>query len=706
MTTQLKNYSYFLFLFLLWPDSVIYANSIGPRGMQPLDWHTEQISQVISFLPITAPRHTKTERIAGKKCMRAYLLNVDVLDEYAHDIDETVRVEIEFDLEKSSTDVVLQYDKNGDISGTKEVKLPKKGGGRWYRHTFTLERARFSGRRITSALSNFTSGDFSIGTPFSWDGKDSITVCDITLKRSYTTPQPVAYGRFALDLVDEFGSGISARVGIYDATGRMPLPETEAIPIKYFSDITRTVVVPPGRVSWPTKNHYAFYVNGSYHASLPVGRYDIVVARGLEYRILQQSFVIEDGEETPLVMKLSRWTDMPAKGWYSGETHIHYGRASEEDSNNIRLHIRAEDLNVANLLRMGNIGASYFQQYNWGEEARYGDVPYTLVPGQEDPRTLRRGHTIQLNINSPIRNSERYYLYHEVFEEVRKQGGLTGYAHVGGYPGVRAGLALDIPYGLVDFVEVLQVAHAGVENWFDFLNLGYKLSPAAGTDYPYGDVPGAVRNYVKVDAPYSVQGWFDGLKAGRTFVTNGPMLALTVNGKGMGADVRVKKGSLLTIEARATLNPDIDQLDRIELIQQGEIVAKASSKEGAGELRLKHEIRAEQGSWFVLRAQGKQEKLRENVVAVSAPVYVYVDGNGFCKTSAVPSIVAEQKEQLQKMLVSIIEEQYDFEAWDTWEPRVKYWPTNKILLQKRIEDVNRKYDDLVTRAGEQSCITD
>lgn len=698
---HLRKYPLLILFLIQFHSLVSHAHGTGPRGMQPLDWHTEQISQVNAFFHFSSSGKPRTEKIAGKNCMSAPLLEINVLDHYAYDIDETVEVEVEFDLDQSSKNIVFQYDKNGEISAKQKIELPKEGNERWYRYTFTLDRARFAGRSSTSP--NFSKGDISIGTPLSYDA-DYVTICDITLKRSYTTSQPIAYGRLALQLTDEDGSELSARVGLYDSTGRMPLPGPEAIPVRYFTNITRTVNPAIGSVAWPVKNRHMFYVNGRYHSRLPVGTYDLVIARGLEYRIVQKSIEIKAEKETSTIIALSRWTDMSTKGWYSGDAHIHYSRTNIQDSNNVRLHIEAEDINVANLLQMGNIGTVHHQQYNWGKESRFGEAPYMLVSGQEDPRTLRRGHTIQLNINEPVRNPKRYYLYHEVFEEVHKQAGLTGYAHAGGAR-ILSGLALDVPFGLVDFVEVLQAAQVSVQYWFDFLNLGYKLSPAAGSDYPYLAIPGAVRNYVELENGYSVQGWFDGLQAGKTFVTNGPMLDLTINGQGMGSTLKVDKGAVLTIKARAKINPDIDQLDRIEIIQQGEVVARAISKNGAQELHIQHEIRADHGNWFVLKAQGKQEKKYESIVAVSAPIYVTMDGSGFCKPSAIPSIVINLKEQIKKMLAPTVEEQYDYEAWETHVPRKKYWPENKELLQKRADEVSKIYDELIRLASNRRCIT-
>ena len=49
-----------------------------------------------------------------------------------------------------------------------------------------------------------------------------------------------------------------------------------------------------------------------------------------------------------------------------------------------------------------------------------------------------------------------------------------------------SGLALDVPFGIIDFVEIIPDSAVGRvpgSDWFDFPNLAHKISPTAGTDY-------------------------------------------------------------------------------------------------------------------------------------------------------------------------------------------------------------------------------
>src|SRR5262245_57245202 len=86
--------------------------------------------------------------------------------------------------------------------------------------------------------------------------------------------------------------------------------------------------------------------------------------------------------------------------------------------------------------------------------------------------------------------------------------------------------------------EVLQFRHAVYDVWYDVLNAGFRMTATAGTDYPsYDSVPGQERFYVQAPRPFTYEGWLDGVRRGRTFVTNGPVLDFRVNGQSIGGEI-------------------------------------------------------------------------------------------------------------------------------------------------------------------------
>ncbi|MGD2132333.1 MAG: CehA/McbA family metallohydrolase [Maricaulaceae bacterium] len=683
----------------------VAAHSVGPMGVETLDWHTDDISR--AFAPVSVSNNfgrslfngqpAQSVEVAGQECVRSGLILLDVRDALAFDIDETVEVEIAFDLAASAGGATLAYDMNGAAGGEVIVDLPASDGeDSLHVAQLSLPRARFAGR-----------GD--LDTDIMIASQAGATVCDVRVARSYETTAPDAFGWLELTVRDEHGEATPARIGLYDETGRTPLPSEAAVEIEEFDDHVRLALLAdePSAANWPSDNPWILYTDGAYRARVPVGDYDLIAAKGLEYRIEAQTVRVEAGETAAVTVDLERWADLPGAGRYSGDVHIHRAQRDAEDSLSILRHAQAEDIHVANALEMGNAATTHYPQRAWGEDGRRGDGSYIVASGQEDPRTAARGHTIHLDLPEPVRDPSRYLLYHEVFERASELGAVSGYAHVfspGGATRTDVGLAIDAPFDLVDFVEVLQSGLLGTDLWFDLLNLGYQIAPAAGSDYPYLGQIGSVRSYVRIDEDYSPDAWFDGLTAGRTFVTNGPIVSLQVNGADIGARLDLAAGDAISIVADASINPDIDLLERIELIEQGEVVAEAASAEGAEILALEYEATAEHGTWFVVRASGRTRTphpiygFGQTVLAISAPVYVSVDGDRTWKRDAVEALARERIALLDEFAETTFSLASGAEYWEDGETVLADWPGQLELLGPRIDQAKALYEELVRAA--------
>ncbi|MCG7287341.1 CehA/McbA family metallohydrolase, partial [Cellulomonas sp. ACRRI] len=74
--------------------------------------------------------------------------------------------------------------------------------------------------------------------------------------------------------------------------------------------------------------------------------------------------------------------------------------------------------------------------------------------------------------------------------------------------------------------------------WYRYLGLGLRLPASAGSASGVLPAPpGYDRVYVQAPGPLTVDGFYAGLRAGRSVVTNGPLLAVTVGDAGPGATV-------------------------------------------------------------------------------------------------------------------------------------------------------------------------
>jgi hypothetical protein len=110
---------------------------------------------------------------------------------------------------------------------------------------------------------------------------------------------------------------------------------------------------------WPPPSRWMVYANGRYGVSVSPGAYEVIATRGPEYRHLTRRVEVAGSDVANVELRFERWRDLPAEGWWSGDAHIHIARG-EDGGDEAALSIaRAEDLHVANLLAMGNVGAQY-----------------------------------------------------------------------------------------------------------------------------------------------------------------------------------------------------------------------------------------------------------------------------------------------------------------------------------------------------------
>jgi hypothetical protein len=383
----------------------------------------------------------------------------------------------------------------------------------------------------------------------------------------------------------------------------------------------------------------SFYVDGSFDVRLPPGTYTLALSKGFEYLRQTQTIELKPGSSVQREYKMRRWMDMPARGWYSADDHIHL-RRSPADNHAIAQWIAAEDIHVGNLLRMGDFWTTFFAQYAFGERGRYTESGRLLSSGQEEPRTPEIGHTISLGASDFVRMQQDYYSFDRLFDRVHELGGVTGFAHQAmSFHGYR-GMALNTIRGKTDFLELAQFCEPegplAVQHYYEFLDMGLKLTALAGSDFPWCGVGpqygfseprfaqiGNARFYAYAGGALTFERYMAALKAGHTFVTTGPMLFLTVNGKMPGDAIDVAGGSKLEISAEAYGTSGQTPLRALEIVGHGKVLARSQGKDAA-HLTVDLELPVDRGIWIAARCDAGQGQ-----VAHTTPVYVTVNGGGF-----------------------------------------------------------------------------
>jgi hypothetical protein len=483
----------------------------------------------------------------------------------------------------------------------------------------------------------------------------------------WLTAQATRDASLSVKILDAAGKPTPARVRLLDAQGKPPKatgaqagstaplhPPAAAIAVMYGrNDVAEGYLLQPDG---------AFYVDGGFDLSVPPGTYSLIVSKGQEY--LRQSLTLEAGPGRRLerTIRLGRWIDMPARGWYSADDHVHI-RRSPRDNPAILRWFAAEDIHAGNLLQMGDFWTTVYSQYEFGKAGRYSEPGYLLSPGQEEPRTPEIGHTISLGADEFVRFRSDYYSYDRVFDRVHERNGVSGFAHQGyTFHGDR-GMTLTVLRGKVDFLELAQFCSPegpiALDNYYRFLDLGYRLTALAGSDFPWCGIGprfgvaegtsqiGDARFYTYTGDRFDFDSWMAGVKAGHTFVSTGPVVDLLVNGARPGDTLPVARGAKLRIEAKAWGHGTQVPLQELEIVGHSRTlksVKAGAAGQSAQALSVELEMAAEHGVWIAARARGGRFQ-----AAHTTPVYVTVDGGGFANLAAREERVAECEQSLAEL---------------------------------------------------------
>src|SRR5439155_8490886 len=128
---------------------------------------------------------------------------------------------------------------------------------------------------------------------------------------------------------------------------------------------------------------------------LPRGEVILDVARGFEYEPLRTTVTIAPGRRE-LTLRLKRWTNMNARGWFSGDTHVHFLGA-----NGAHREAQGEDLNVVNLLQ-SQWGHLFTNSEDWIGRPTVTNDGKTIVYCSQENRQHLLGHLILWGLKKPV----------------------------------------------------------------------------------------------------------------------------------------------------------------------------------------------------------------------------------------------------------------------------------------------------------------
>ncbi len=399
----------------------------------------------------------------------------------------------------------------------------------------------------------------------------------------------------------------------------------------------------------------------------------IEVTAGLDYESASATVDLTSRRDGRVRLELRRFVDPGQRGFRSGNTHIHLRDFSRDVADRYLREIpRGDHLDITFLSYLERvdddktyISNSYTKDdlaeftsegrfYVFSEEHRhnfsgYGqgfghvmfvDLKDLVMPVSIGPGIMKRG-TDSIPLRRGIQNA-------------LGQGATVIWCHN------EYGME-DLPNWIMQRIQAQNIFDGSINSGYDatfyrYLNVGWKVPFSTGTDWFIYDFS---RVYVQVEGELTVAKWLDGLKAGRSYITNGPQLEFSVDGRAIGDTLRLERGGVLEVVGRAAGRHDFKTL---ELIHNGVVIERAESRavDQHFEAAIRTRVEVKTPSWLALRTPpppttrpqpgqprvtGRNEFGRA-LYSHSSPIYIEVGGRRIFRRDVALGMLEEMREHI------------------------------------------------------------
>ncbi len=504
------------------------------------------------------------------------------------------------------------------------------------------------------------------------------------------TPNEVSATELRGEIVDATsGQRIAARLYIKSEDPRpaMPDPATAGTWPWFFArsaDEGGSAVTYHVRRSAASVETHTTLSADPFIAQLPAGRYTLIAECGKEYQTAQVPVEVGD-QPVATSIRLRRWIDMNALGWYSGETHVH---RQVDDLPNI---MQAEHLNVALPLTywVTRAGTPPSQGDKNSPaikpELIRVDATHVIYPMNTEYEIFSvggKGHTLGaiFALNHKTVFNQGVPPVGEIARQTHQQGGLLELDkhnwpwsmmlvpvmkvdlyeltnnHVWRAPFYFRDFGTPPPAYMQVELDDRGMTERGwidytMQNYYALLNCGFRMRPTAGTASGVHPVPlGFGRVYVHLPDGFSYAKWIDGLDQGRSFVTTGPMLDVKVAGNPAGSTITATGAADYQVTGWIR---SARPLARIEVVSAGEVVKtivpqNTTNSTTAYETELDVTIPVSGSTWLAVRCFETARDRRERF-AHSSPTHIDIAGKPLQpRRVEVEYLVARVKEELAR----------------------------------------------------------
>jgi hypothetical protein len=369
------------------------------------------------------------------------------------------------------------------------------------------------------------------------------------------------------------------------------------------------------------------YINGACEVPLPGGEQIIVEAvKGPEYVPIKQTIALGAGQMA-LRLSMQRWMDLRADGWYAGDTRCHY-----LSPHGALLEGQAEDLDVVQLLAFQENANSIPGMLAFSGQQACVEAPHCAVVVNTLNVHAVLGRLGLLHCHRPVfplvfgspYDSDDWSLADWCAQCHRKSGLVVWCNALEQRAEVSAEALADVVLGKVDAVEVTP-SSASLAPLYDWWSAGVRapIVGASGKD-SNATILGCMRTLAHVPSveSYSNATWIEAVRAGRTVVTSGPIIELSVSGRPIGSTIEHTSDATpfkITAKVRSSTMPG-----PLEILVGGNVVARtADFGEMPHTAGLEIEASPKFSTWIAARCGGSPA---DAGFAHTSPVFVQVDG--------------------------------------------------------------------------------
>lgn len=326
------------------------------------------------------------------------------------------------------------------------------------------------------------------------------------------------------------GKPTPVRLRIADPSGRgyPPLGRFEIFPTGAGESVGGNVLV--GGAAW-------WVIDGSCEVPLPAALpLRIQAVKGPEYAPLDETATLGPGQMA-LRFAIHRRSDLRAEGWRPGDSRCLF--LSPHDA---LLEAAAEDLDVVNLL----IAEEPLEN---ADGRRYRTVRHLAAFSGQTAALESHGRFVAVNSSNRhalLGQVGLLYSHRPVFpltfggqddtddwsiadwcDQCRRKGGLTVWVDAFREPLVGGEALVAAILGKIDAIEITEYVPLQMEWVYRLWNAGFRIPLIGGSGKESNATPlGAMRTYAHIgQEPFSYKAWIEAVRAGRSFVTNGPLVS-------------------------------------------------------------------------------------------------------------------------------------------------------------------------------------